>query len=106
MGEGLGVGPMHDAGEVQCLAGGNDVAMHHVERIALGVHVEARQRPPRSAHCIEGAASEGAQNLGLGDGLADDLLCLPRRAGRAILEGEAAEREGDAGTDGAALHVH
>ena len=99
------IDPPHQAGEFQRLLGADDVAVHDVQRIAGLRHVQLRQRAPGAADRVEGAALAALQQLDVVERVLDDLLGLLDRAAGAVLQGEAAERQRDAGLDAAAVDV-
>ncbi len=92
----LHLAAMHRAGEGQGIPGGNGVAVHHMQRVAVLEHVQARQRPPCAANRIEGTPGEPGENGRAVHGLAHDLLRLAHGAGGAVLKRKAAQRQRDA----------
>ena len=81
----------------QRLARRDDVAVHHVQRIAGLPHVQPGERAPGAADRVEGAALAVPRAARApAKRLAHDLLGLLERLLREVLQREAAERQRDA----------
>ena len=70
-----------------------------MQRIAILVQVQARQRTPGAADCVEGLASADGQPLDIAERLFRDLLRLGDLPIRIFLQADAAERQGLAAAD-------
>jgi len=101
----LRIDPVHEAGEIERLPGRDHVAMHDVERVAGLPHVQSGERTPGAPDREKGASRAGIEQLRPGERLLDDLLRFLERFGGNVLEGEAAERKGDAGLDAVAVDI-
>ena len=97
---------MREAGKLQRLAGGNAVAVHHVQRIAGLPHVQPGERAPGAADRIERAPFAGGERRHVVERLFDDFVRLLERLCRNILERQSAERQGHAGFRPRAMHVN
>ena len=84
---------MHEPRELDRLARRDDVAVHHVQRIAGLPHVQPRQRTPRPADRVERAIVRVAQQRRMSERLADDLLGLLHGFLREVLQRQAPERQ-------------
>ena len=103
--QGLGIDPVHQAGEIERLARRDHIALHDVERIAGLPHVQPRERAPGAADGVEGAPAAVLQQLGAAERLLDDLLGLLERFLGNVLQRQAAERQRDAGLDAVVVDI-
>ena len=101
----LGIDPVHQAGEIERLAGRDHIAVHDMQRIAGLPHVQARQRAPGAADRIKRAAGAGLEQVRAAERLLDDLLGLLERFRGDVLQREPAERQRDAGPDAMAADI-
>jgi hypothetical protein len=84
--QGLGIDPLDQLQKIEAVLRAHGVAMHHMERVIPGRHVELGERAPGTADRIEGAASQARKLVGrTGERIAHDLLRLLQRVPGQVL---------------------